>query len=89
MYRAKIKHDRKTGNRLQSAQILKEIPDSDNDVFIEVKSGDSLNSLARKYYGKDVYWRVLAHANNLSTNYPKIGTTIRVPQSPRMEFIKE
>jgi len=89
MYRARIKHDEKTGNRLQSSQVLKEIPDSDNDVFIEIKGGESLNMLARKYYGKDEYWRVLAHANNLTTNFPKVGTTIRIPQNPRMEFIKE
>lgn len=89
MYRTKIKKDSKTGNRLQSAQMLKEIPDSDNDLFIEVDNGDSLNILARKYYGKDSYWRVIAHANNITTNFPKVGTTIRIPQNPRMEFIKE
>lgn len=89
MYRAKIKKERNTGKRIQSSQILKEIPQSDDDIFIEISGGQSLNTLANKYYGKDRYWRVIAHANNIATNFPPIGTVIRIPKSPRMEFIKE
>ena len=89
MYRTKIKKDNVTKNRLQSAQLLKEIPFDDSDIYHEVRGGESLNTLAKKYYGADKYWRVIAHANNISNNFPKIGEIIRIPQSPRLEFINE
>jgi len=88
MYKSRIVKDPVENKQKQSAQILKEIPNN-NNLFIEIKSGDSLSKLARRFYGSDSFWRVLAHANNLSTNFPQIGTTIRIPQNPRVEFINE
>lgn len=89
MYKSKIITENNSGKRIQRASILKEIENSESDIFVEIRGGESLNILSRKYYGSDKYWRIIAHANNLTTNFPKIGTTIRIPQNPKVKFIKE
>ncbi len=89
MYKTKEIKDRKSGFRYQRASILKRIPISDDDIFVEIKGGESLSFLAYKYYGSDKYWRIIAQANRLHTNFPKIGTVVRIPQSPTLNFIKE
>lgn len=89
MYSSRIIKDPITKKRLQSTQIASPIERSANDIYVEINNGDSLSKLAYKHYGSDGHWRIIALANNISTNFPKIGTTIRIPANPTLDFINE
>lgn len=42
------------------------IPESEDDIYITVSEDNYLDSLAKKYYGDESYWWVIAVANNIS-----------------------
>ena len=58
------------------------IPLSENDVYVITTIGDRLDSLANDYYGDSSLWKIIAIANNNSTNgflFPIPGTQLRIP----------
>lgn len=59
------------------------IPQSADDFYITVNEADYLDSLAKKYYGDESLWWIIARANNL-TGY-KLSVTVnrqlRIPQN--------
>jgi hypothetical protein len=42
------------------------IPESPNDFYVTVSEVDYLDSLAKKYYGDESLWWIIARANNLT-----------------------
>jgi len=59
----------------------KEIPESDNDLYIEFQKGDRLDLLSFHYYGTSRLWWAIAIANNIQNPFKEIkpGTMIRIP----------
>jgi nucleoid-associated protein YgaU len=57
------------------------IPDSVDDTYIIASESDYLDSLAKKYYGDESYWWVIAQANNLGKGKLSIpqGKQLRIP----------
>jgi nucleoid-associated protein YgaU len=57
------------------------IPESANDFYITVSEADYLDSLAKKYYGDESLWWIIANANNLPGYKLSIQTDkqIRIP----------
>lgn len=59
------------------------IPQSADDFYITVNEADYLDSIAKKYYGDESLWWIIARANNL-TGY-KLSVTVnrqlRIPQN--------
>jgi len=50
------------------------IPYSNDDFYVTVSESDYLDSLAKKYYGDETLWWIIARANNLP-GY-KLSTTV-------------
>jgi len=59
------------------------IPESINDTYIIASEADYLDSLAKKYYGDESYWWVIAQANNLGKGKLSIpqGKQLRIPDN--------
>lgn len=57
------------------------IPDSVDDTYIIASESDYLDSLAKRYYGDESYWWVIAQANNLGKGKLSIpqGKQLRIP----------
>ena len=57
------------------------IPESVDDTYIIASESDYLDSLAKKYYGDESYWWVIAQANNLGKGKLSIpqGKQLRIP----------
>lgn len=57
------------------------IPDSIDDTYIIASEVDYLDSLAKKYYGDESYWWIIAQANNLGKGKLSIpqGKQLRIP----------
>lgn len=57
------------------------IPESIDDTYIIASEADYLDSLAKKYYGDESYWWVIAQANNLGKGKLSIpqGKQLRIP----------
>ena len=57
------------------------IPESIDDTYIIASEVDYLDSLAKKYYGDESYWWVIAQANNLGKGKLSIpqGKQLRIP----------
>lgn len=59
------------------------IPQSADDFYITVDEADYLDSLAKKYYGDETLWWIIARANNL-TGYKlsvDVNKQLRIPQN--------
>lgn len=59
------------------------IPQSAGDFYITVDEVDYLDSLAKKYYGDETLWWIIARANNL-TGYKlsvDVNKQLRIPQN--------
>ena len=54
------------GNRVYNTTYYPVIPFDVNDIYITASEEDYLDSLAKKYYGNEGYWWVIANANNLA-----------------------
>lgn len=89
MFKTEIIKGKDSSFLKQKAKIIDNIPESKNDRFIEFQTGQSLSKLAKKYYGSDKLWRVIALANGLTTNYPPIGTSLRIPSNPEINYVEE
>lgn len=57
------------------------IPESIDDTYIIASESDYLDSLAKKYYGDESYWWIIAQANNLGKGKLSIpqGKQLRIP----------
>lgn len=69
------------GNRVYNTTYYPVIPFDVNDIYITASEEDYLDSLAKKYYGNEGYWWVIANANNLGNGRLSIplGKQIRIP----------
>jgi hypothetical protein len=59
-----------TGKRFDGKNVYRttyypNIPESVDDMYITVSEEDYLDSLAKKYYGDETLWWIIARANNL------------------------
>lgn len=57
------------------------IPETDMDLYITVSDEDYLDSLAKKYYGDESYWWIIAVANNISNGKLSVAIDkkLRIP----------
>lgn len=57
------------------------IPESIDDTYVIASESDYLDSLAKKYYGDESYWWIIAQANNLGKGKLSIpqGKQLRIP----------
>lgn len=57
------------------------IPESIDDTYIIASETDYLDSLAKRYYGDESYWWIIAQANNLGKGKLSIpqGKQLRIP----------
>ena len=63
------------------------IPESIDDTYIIASEVDYLDSLAKKYYGDESYWWIIAQANPESnvgkgTMMVPLGIQLRIPTNP-------
>jgi nucleoid-associated protein YgaU len=42
------------------------IPETEDDIYITASNEDYLDALAKKYYGDEMYWWIIALVNNIS-----------------------
>lgn len=71
------------GKNVYRTTYYPDIPESDDDFFITVSEADYLDSLAKKYYGDESLWWIIAKANNLPGYKLSIDTNkqIRIPSN--------
>ena len=57
------------------------IPENEDDIYVTISEDNYLDSLAKKYYGDESYWWIIALANNISDGKLSINTNrqIRIP----------
>jgi hypothetical protein len=57
------------------------IPESYDDFYVTVSESDYLDSLAKKYYGDETLWWIIARANNLPGYKLSVTTNrqLRIP----------
>jgi len=53
------------GKRVYKPTYYPDIVESETDFYIIASEGQYLDSLAKKYYGDENYWWIIAKANNL------------------------
>ena len=73
----------KNGTSYYKKTLYKEIPESDNDIYVITQSGDRLDLLAYQYYGDVSLWWYIAKANNLNKMNIEDNTQIRIPGSTK------
>ena len=59
------------------------IPESYDDFYITVSESDYLDTLAKKYYGDETLWWIIARANNLPGYKLSVTTSrqLRIPSN--------
>jgi nucleoid-associated protein YgaU len=69
------------GKNVYKTTYYPDIPESSDDFYITVSEVDYLDSLAKKYYGDEGLWWVIARANNLPGYKLSISSNqqIRIP----------
>jgi nucleoid-associated protein YgaU len=69
------------GQRVYATTYYPVIPNDASDVYIIASEQDYLDSLAKKYYGDESYWWIIATANNFGNGKLSIpvGTQVRIP----------
>ncbi len=69
------------GKRKASTTILPVMPNSQEDIFLQITSAERLDLLAYKFYGDASKWWIIATANGLGkgTLFVPENTTIRIP----------
>lgn len=60
------------------------IPESYDDFYITASETDYLDSIAKKYYGDENLWWIIAKANKLSGYQLSVGVSrqLRIPANP-------
>lgn len=85
----KIKKDDK-GKRFIEDTFFPHFKGSETDIYIYTVDGDSLDKIAREYYGNEHYWFIIADVNNLVSMNLKDGIQLRIPDLSRyLEKFKE
>lgn len=71
------------GKSVYKTTYYPEILESADDFYITVSEADYLDSLAKKYYGDESLWWIIARANNLPGYKLSIDTNkqIRIPSN--------
>ena len=82
----KLNRDTKSNQISYRTSIYKEVPESNNDIYVITQTGDRLDHLAQQFYGDQSLWWFIANANNLSTMNIPAGTSLRIPNN--IEFAK-
>ena len=77
--RPKIKKDKK---RIQGQTLYPAILPKATDLYIVIRDGQRLDTLANEYYGDPSMWWIIAQANNITggTLFLKPGSQIRIPK---------
>tara|TARA_R100000030_G_scaffold97905_1_gene87274 strand:+ start:132 stop:434 length:303 start_codon:yes stop_codon:yes gene_type:complete len=77
--RPKVKKDKK---RIQGQTIYPAILPRVTDLYIVVRDGQRMDTLANEYYGSPSMWWIIAQANNITggTLFLKPGSSIRIPK---------
>ena len=75
----------KNSKPYQTSYIIKNIPYSPEDRFVEVTTTDRLDLIAHKYYGNRDFWWIIAAANNIGKGTLNIdeGVILRLPANPQ------
>ena len=50
--------------------------------FYVVQSGDTLDKIAERFYGKKSHWRIIADHNNVDPRKLRIGMKLEIPERP-------
>jgi nucleoid-associated protein YgaU len=74
-----IKKDKK---RIQGQTVYPPIMPRSTDLYVTVRDGQRLDTIANEYYGDPSKWWIIAQANNITggTLFTKPGSQIRIPQ---------
>lgn len=69
------------GKNVYKTTYYPDIPESNDDFYITANEADYLDSLAKKYYGDESLWWIIARANDLPGYKLSIDTNkqIRIP----------
>lgn len=69
------------GKLVYKSTLYPTIPFTEEDIYITVSSDDYLDALAKKYYGDESYWWIIAVANNISEGKLSINADkqLRIP----------
>ena len=78
-----ISNDKTKNFRIKKSTLYPKIGIESNDILIYSKEGDTLWSLAYKYYDDITMWWIIAQANHIGKNSQVIrpGIQIRIPQN--------
>lgn len=71
------------GKRVIKPLLYPPIPKSPNDIYIRTTPGDRLDLLASNYYGKVIYWWIIAEANGIGKGTMAISPNLqlRIPNN--------
>lgn len=86
----KLKRDN-TGSRYRETTIYpSDIPRHADDIYIYIKAGQRLDTLANKYYNDATLWWIIALANNIGKGsyFVPPGVRLRIP-SNTSEYIQK
>jgi hypothetical protein len=74
-------NNRYDGSKVYRTTYYPVIPNDPSDTYIIASEQQYLDSLAKKYYGDEQYWWVIANANNLGNGRLSIpvGKQLRIP----------
>jgi len=73
--------------RHSTTTIIPVVPNSVNDIYINITSPHRLDKLAYEFYGNSSLWWIIAVTNGLGkgTLYAKQGTRIRIPSKDNIQ----
>ena len=71
--------EKKNDKNYFATTIYKEVPESDDDLYVISTEGDRCDNLAYKFYNNSNLWWFIARANNLKTNNIPAGISLRIP----------
>ena len=74
----KINRDTKTNTLNYATSIYKEVPESNNDIYVITQAGDRLDHLAQQFYNNSSLWWFIAHVNNINTMNVEPGVRLRI-----------
>ena len=69
------------GKLVYRSTLYPTIPVTEDDIYVTLSQDDYLDSIAKKYYGDESYWWIIAVANNISDGKLSIEVNkqIRIP----------
>ena len=66
------------GKQAMDTTLYREVPDSDEDIFILTTEGDRLDNLSHQFYGTPDLWWFIARTNNINTMNIEPNTSLRI-----------